>query len=233
MLLIAHRSGPYTYPEQTIQSGREALSLGADMVEIDVRLTADGQPAMTHDPDALRVFGVDKAVHDMTTAEFKALRHVSDPAFSSHMITDVFSSGLKPLLIHIKESQALPALLKVIAEYNYAPHVTIGVPTVRCVRMIKDFDPTIKILSFGVGVESVQEMIDAGVDYVRLWERWLTPERVALVKGSGCGLWVMSGVVKVNTGYPSEEDLKTILSYEPDGLLINEIPFAKNVISRM
>ena len=37
MKLIAHRSGPVDYPEQTILSARQALELGADMVEIDVR----------------------------------------------------------------------------------------------------------------------------------------------------------------------------------------------------
>ena len=31
----------------------------------------------------------------------------------------------------------------------------------------------------------------------------------------------------------TEEDLKKILAYKPDGLLINEIRFAKKIISRM
>lgn len=233
MLLIAHRSGPDTYPEQTILSGREALSLGADLVEIDVRLTGDGQPAMTHDPNTLRVFGVDKAIHDMTAAEFRSLRHAEDPAFSSHMIADVFASGLKPLLIHIKETQALPALLKVIDEYDYAPYVTIGVPDIACVRSIRAHDPSIKILSFMNSVDLLQDMIDEGVEYIRLWEGWLNEERVAMVKNSSAQLWVMSGKAKVNAGCPSEEALKKILSYKPDGLLINEIRFAKRVISEM
>ena len=71
------------------------------------------------------------------------------------------------------------------------------------------------------------------MEYIRLWEDWLTPERVDLIKNSDAQLWVMSGRVKVNAGYPSEDALKKILAYEPDGLLINEIRFAKRVISEM
>ena len=233
MLLIAHRAGPDTYPEQTIQSCREALSLGADLVEIDARPTADGQAAMCHDPDALRVFGVDKKISDMTAAEFRALRHVKDPAFCSHLVADALAAGLKPLLIHVKNKQVLPALLQVIDEYDYAEHVTIGVSDVESVHKIRSHNPAIKVLSFSATVDQIPDMVAAGVDYVRLWENWLTPENVQMVRDLGSKLWVMSGVLKVNAGYPSEENLKMILSYEPDGLLINEMRFAKKVISQV
>ena len=233
MLLIAHRGGPDTYPEQTIQSCREALSFGADLVEIDVRLTADNQAAMTHDPDAQRIFGFEKAIIDMTAAEFKALRHAKDPAFCSHMISDTFVAGLKPLLIHVKEKRALSALLKVIDEYDYAENVTIGVTDVESVTRIRNHNPAIKILSFSRTVDQIPGMVKAGAAYVRLWENWLTVENVQMVRDLGAQVWVMSGVLHKNVGYPSEEDLKKILSFEPDGLLINEIRFAKRVISEM
>lgn len=233
MLLIAHRSGPDTYPEQTIQSCREALSLGADIVEIDARPTADDQAAMCHDPNALRMFGVDKKITDMTAAEFRLLRHVMDPAFCSHMIADVFATGLKPLLIHIKDKRVLPALLRVIDKYDYAENVTIGVSDVESVHKIRSHDPSIKILCFSSAVEQIPGMVEAGADYVRLWENWLTVENVQMVRDLGAQVWVMSGVLHKNVGYPSEEDLKKILSYKPDGLLINEIRFAKRVISEM
>ena len=123
---------------------------------------------------------------------------------------------------------------KICVEYDYAQHVTIGVTELDSVKMIKEKAPTIKILSFSRDVESIPQMIDAGVDYVRLWEGWLNPENVALVKNSPAKLWVMSGYIsRKNVGYPSEEDLKNILAYEPDGLLINEIPFAKKVLAEM
>ena len=233
MLLIAHRAGPDTYPEQTIQSCREALSLGADLVEIDVRPTADDRAAMCHDPNGQRIFGVDKAIIDMTAAEFKALRHVKDPAFCSHMIADVFAAGVKPLLIHVKDKRAIPALLRTIDEFDYRQYVTIGVTDVESVTRIRNYDPSVRILSFSRTVDQIPGMVKAGAEYVRLWETWLTPENVQLVRDLGAQLWVMSGVLHKNVGYPSEADLKKILSFEPDGVLINEIRFAKNIISQV
>lgn len=233
MLLIAHRSGPDTYPEQTIASAREALSLGADLVEVDCRPTADGQVAMTHDPNLMRVFGVDKMITDITAAEFKTFRQVADPSFPSHMIEDVFLCGIKPLLIHVKDPAVLPALLELIDRYDYVENVTIGVTAPADIRRIKEYNPKIKVLGFIYSVENLDEAIAQKPEYIRLWEAWLCPELVERVKKSGCGLWVMSGVLRKNVGYPSVEDLKKILSYEPDGLLINQIRFAKSVIEEM
>jgi glycerophosphoryl diester phosphodiesterase len=51
LLVIAHRGASVTRPENTIEAFQEARRLGADMVELDVRRTADGQLAVHHDPE--------------------------------------------------------------------------------------------------------------------------------------------------------------------------------------
>lgn len=233
MLLIAHRSGPDTFPEQTILSAREALSYGADMVEIDCRPTADGQVAMTHDPNLSRIFGVDKEITEITAEEFRTFRHAKDPSFPSHMIEDVFRCGLKPLLIHVKDPSVLPALLELIDRYDYVENVTIGVTAPADIDRIKAHNQKIKVLGFIHTAENLDDAIARKPEYIRLWEAWLCPELVQKVKNSGCCLWVMSGILRKNVGYPSVEDLKKILSYEPDGLLINNIRFAKSVINEI
>ena len=48
-LLVAHRGGAAEAPENTLAAVRHALALGADAVEVDVRLTADGVPVCLHD----------------------------------------------------------------------------------------------------------------------------------------------------------------------------------------
>jgi len=50
-LVIAHRGASVARPENTIEAFQEARRLGADMVELDVRRTADGQLAVHHDPE--------------------------------------------------------------------------------------------------------------------------------------------------------------------------------------
>ena len=45
----AHRGAPDTHPENTVAAFREAVRLGADMIEFDVGMTADGAAMILHD----------------------------------------------------------------------------------------------------------------------------------------------------------------------------------------
>lgn len=47
---IGHRGAPRRFLENTLPSFEEALRLGADAVELDVHVTADGQVVVHHDP---------------------------------------------------------------------------------------------------------------------------------------------------------------------------------------
>ena len=52
LLLLGHRGAPYvkTIPENTVASFDRALADGCHGFEFDVRLTADGQPVLCHNP---------------------------------------------------------------------------------------------------------------------------------------------------------------------------------------
>jgi glycerophosphoryl diester phosphodiesterase len=65
-LVYAHRGAAAELPENTLPSFRRALELGADALETDVHLTADGEIVATHDEDALRVAGVARAFDTAT-----------------------------------------------------------------------------------------------------------------------------------------------------------------------
>lgn len=49
MLIIGHRGASGLAPENTLESLRAGLQAGADMLEFDVRLTADNIPVLSHD----------------------------------------------------------------------------------------------------------------------------------------------------------------------------------------
>ena len=53
-VIIAHRTSPRDAPENSLEGIRRSAELGADYVEIDVRLTRDGVPVMLHDALLLR-----------------------------------------------------------------------------------------------------------------------------------------------------------------------------------
>ena len=224
MKIIAHRSGPRTYPEQTVASAKEALSLGADYIEIDVRLTKDNRLAVMHDSSCARVFGKDGNVSDLTGDEFRALRHIQAPDFHAHLIEDYLDEGIAPLLIHIKESRAIPELISILTEYGYTDQATLGVTDIASVDLIRSICDSIKILSF-CSQDCIPALIDLGVDYIRLWEKWLEDaDLLRRVKQSKSELWVMSGNCDgFEVGEPSDENLEKILSYKPDGILINDV----------
>jgi glycerophosphoryl diester phosphodiesterase len=50
-LVIGHRGAPQLARENTVDAFRAAAAAGADMVELDVRLTADGALVVHHDAE--------------------------------------------------------------------------------------------------------------------------------------------------------------------------------------
>src|SRR5205085_1804677 len=56
-LVVAHRGDPSASPENTLAAFEDALAAGADAVEFDVRLSADGFPVVIHDAFVDRTTG--------------------------------------------------------------------------------------------------------------------------------------------------------------------------------
>lgn len=79
---IAHR-GAWRDPasggpvENTLEAVRDAITAGADMVEIDVRLTADGAPMLLHDDTLQRIWGRPEPLEHLTRAQVRKLPSVA------------------------------------------------------------------------------------------------------------------------------------------------------------
>lgn len=69
--VVAHRGASSELPENTLAAFEEAVRVGADMVELDVRLTADGVPVVLHDSDLGRTTDRSGAVHALPLHEVK------------------------------------------------------------------------------------------------------------------------------------------------------------------
>ncbi|MEU1401272.1 glycerophosphodiester phosphodiesterase [Streptomyces sp. NPDC005728] len=70
---VAHRGAPYRFRENTLDSLRSALDLGADGVEVDVRLTRDGVPVLLHDVTLKRLWEHDRPLHSLSADEVRGL----------------------------------------------------------------------------------------------------------------------------------------------------------------
>ncbi len=71
--VTAHRGAKYEAPENTIPAFERAIELGADWVELDVQLTADGQVIVVHDREMNRISDSNLRVEEATLAQLRAL----------------------------------------------------------------------------------------------------------------------------------------------------------------
>lgn len=71
--VIAHRGNSMHCPEDTRESFRSGLALGADALEFDVRLASDGTPVVIHDPTLERTTNGRGDVRAHTVAQLQAL----------------------------------------------------------------------------------------------------------------------------------------------------------------
>ncbi len=71
--LIAHRGGRATTPESTLKAFRNAIALGADWLEFDVQMTADGALVVIHDETVDRTTDGTGKVAEMSLDQIRAL----------------------------------------------------------------------------------------------------------------------------------------------------------------
>lgn len=72
-IILAHRGASLLAPPNTLSSFKKAVELGADGVELDVRLTKDKKPVVIHDPIVDHVSDGKGFVSDYTLKEIKKL----------------------------------------------------------------------------------------------------------------------------------------------------------------
>lgn len=71
--ISAHRGAADTHPENTIAALREAVSLGAAQIELDIRGTADGKLVVIHDSTVDRTTNGTGKIKHMSLAEIRTL----------------------------------------------------------------------------------------------------------------------------------------------------------------
>lgn len=72
ILVIGHRGASGLYPENTMTSFEAAFGLGADMVELDVQLSKDGIPVVSHDPAVDRCTDGKGDIHSYTFSQLQS-----------------------------------------------------------------------------------------------------------------------------------------------------------------
>ncbi|MFI8960535.1 glycerophosphodiester phosphodiesterase [Streptomyces sp. NPDC053493] len=84
--VVGHRGDPYRVRENTVPSIVSAFDRGADVVEVDVRLTEDGMPVLLHDDNLKRLWGFDRPLGTMTLDELREVTEDGVPTLREALI---------------------------------------------------------------------------------------------------------------------------------------------------
>lgn len=131
-LVIAHRGNRVRAPENTIAGLREAVELGADALEFDVRVTRDGVAVLMHDPTLDRTTSGRGRLTDVVLGEVRELSvrgPVEGPMPKASVPTleevlDQFRGT--PLVIDVKELKAAEETVRLVHKFGLASSVVAG-----------------------------------------------------------------------------------------------------------
>ena len=129
--IVGHRGNAAHAPENTLESFRQALIAGAECIELDVHLSADGVPVVIHDPTLDRTTDATGAVAalplDRIRAADSGARFTRDgrafPYRGQGLRVPTFEEILRefdgvPMLIEIKTDRASPETRRLIEHYR-------------------------------------------------------------------------------------------------------------------
>ncbi len=106
--IIAHRGYSGIAPENTLAAFERAIDIGADLVEMDVQMTKDGQLVIFHDTDLARITGVIGEVSDYTLGELKTMDagsyfSAAGTGMSENGVNESYASEKIPTLLEVLE----------------------------------------------------------------------------------------------------------------------------------
>jgi glycerophosphoryl diester phosphodiesterase len=198
-LRIAHRGASAHAQENSAASVQKAWELGADMVEMDIRTTADHMPVIAHDPSLKRLYDVDALIADVTLDELRSYTE-SGPILTFDEMLKLCRELQLGLYLDIKEL-SWEAALRVFAaldEYDFINHAIFGSFRPDYLAEIKAYRPdaVTSILFNSIHVDPVLLARSIRADYVHpCWEsrsetphELLTPEWLAEVRDAQLGI---------------------------------------------
>lgn len=154
---IAHRGASGDYPENSRLAFEKAMAAGADMIEFDCQLTADGHVVVFHDERLSRITGSRGKVHDKTLAQLRKLDigKWRKPAFGGEKILtledalEVFA-GRVDLCLEIKSFAGAPPgielkLLFILSHYDYLDRTIISSFDYRSLARVRELAPEVTI----------------------------------------------------------------------------------------
>ena len=234
VLNIAHRANALGAPENSIAALENSITVGADMAEIDVQMTADGTVVVLHDADLMRVAGDPRRIRDVTYDDISDLLLITDQDLPEDKIgiptLQQYLSGSRDqikLLIELKYYGFYPELaeetIRVVRENQMEDQVLFMSLSMAAVQQVKEIAPYV-----AMGYTSAAAAGDLGrlpVDFLAIFHQNITPQLISDYSERGRPIYAWT----VNRA----EEMIGAIERGADGLITDEPVLAGAIIEEM
>ena len=155
ILIITHRANALGAPENSIPALENSITLGADVVEIDVQLTADGTVVILHDEDLMRVAGDPRRIAEISDEELREVRllygeEYADAELHIPTLAEYLERAKNRVvvMIELKYYGFIPELaektIDVIRQHGMEDQVQIKSLSYRAVEQVRELAPELQ-----------------------------------------------------------------------------------------
>lgn len=238
--IVAHRGAMTDRPENTMAAFERAVELGADVVELDVRMSRDGELFLLHDATLDRTTDGEGRAAELTFDELRRLDAGSwfGPAYAGEKIPSLkealrWGRERTVLLLDLKDTSSAynEAVAAAVREAGDPARIVIGVRTPDQAHHFRELLPESRQLAFMRRPALIEEFAEAGADILRLWHDrngWLAddPSLADRVRATGRKL-----MINGTTGH--FEEVEAIMRFQPDWILIDDVARLKHSLERL
>lgn len=165
--IVAHRGGGGESVENTVAGIEYALSIGADIIEVDIRSTKDGRLILLHDPDLTRIAGIMQEVHDVDFDELQKYKVFGKEPIAT--LNDALHTvgGRCGLFLEVKEPEITEQVIKMVLQQGVKEWVAIISFYEEVIEKTKVMDPQITAgLVYSKPPGKIKEAKAIGADFV-------------------------------------------------------------------
>lgn len=216
VLASGHRGAPAHAPENTLPSFEKALELGADIIEIDVRYTRDGQFVIFHDDTLTRLTGQAGTIEERTLAEVGQLeiRMAEFPTFPPLKIATLEEAVnyLRHRAIIYLDHKTGPVarLAEEVVRLKATDHAYIVVRTPQAAREARAVSPELHLMAAITDKEPaslIDFFLPARPTLFELPRAYLTPENVERLRPQGIRIFTNAMETEPDRPYTTYQDL--------------------------
>lgn len=231
--VFGHRGVPGLEPENTMASFHRAVELGADGLELDLRLSRDGHFMVMHDASLGRTSSGRGWVHLRSRAYLRRLD--AGAWFRGHptservpTLEEVLSELPPHLLLNLEIKAGVFSmrrwghrLAKVLARWDAKERVLISSFSAPVLRLVRHFDGDLPLASLA---ENLERALAVGSD--ALHPRASATNRTLVDRAHACGLAVHPWDAD------EEDELRRLIDLGVDGIITDEVARLVRLLGR-